>query len=135
MALGNWSRPIIFAVCLTVMVTIQATMGTDAEVGFLTDAVTLVLRGHEVTRVKAVSEAPGRVHFTIASNPPFAERKAFQTRVREAYKEAHEYLHAPGGLLSYPARVGTVRCRGGTTECRGGRCGIGVLENASLWEW
>lgn len=81
----------------------HATSGTVAEVGFPPDVVTLVLRGHEVTRVKAVSEPLGRVHFTIASKPPFAEREAIRTRVKKAYKRGTRATACPGGLFSYTA--------------------------------
>lgn len=76
----------------------HAARGTAAKVRFPPDAVTLVLRGHEVARVKAVSELLGRFHFTLrsgqsmqsGSSDPDDPRAVF----KDAWKEARSGLHA-----------------------------------------
>lgn len=76
----------------------HARQGTDAKVRFPPDAVTLVLRGHEATKVKTVSEVLDRVHFTLGSrksnNSSRADTINLQTRFKDALKEFHSDLHA-----------------------------------------
>lgn len=76
----------------------HATQGTVAKVRFPPDAVTLVLRGHEVTKVKAVSEVLGRVHSTWESrksnNSSHPDTESFRTLMKETLREAHSDLHA-----------------------------------------
>lgn len=76
----------------------HAARGTFAKVRFPPDAVTLVLHGHEVTKVKEVSEVLGRVHFTQGSRKPNSstgtDTEGFRNGVKEVLKEAHRNLHA-----------------------------------------
>ncbi|KAL1857044.1 hypothetical protein Daus18300_010492 [Diaporthe australafricana] len=77
----------------------HAARGTTARARFPPDAVTLVLRGHEVTSVKEVSEVLRRVHFTLGTRESIdkatdSETGGFRTVLKEAYEEAHRDLHA-----------------------------------------
>lgn len=76
----------------------HAARGTVAKVRFPTDAVTLVLRGHEVTKVKAVSELLGRYNYSLRSaksmqsiNP---DPDDYRATLKDAWKDAHSGLHA-----------------------------------------
>lgn len=80
----------------------HAALGTLAKVRFPPDAVTLVLRGHEVIAVKAVSEVLGRVHWNLGSrksnNSSSADTDAWK-EFKDIWKEAHRDLHAEAAYL------------------------------------
>ncbi|KAK2611427.1 hypothetical protein N8I77_004766 [Diaporthe amygdali] len=77
----------------------HAARGAPARVRFPPDAVTLVLRGHEVTKVKAISEVLTRVHFTLETRESKDDSTdsatgGFRSTVKELYEETHADLHA-----------------------------------------
>lgn len=74
----------------------HATRGAVARVRFPHDAVTLVLRGHEVTKVKSVSEVLRRVHYNLGSREwdidGIAEMDSFRMQMKEIWKESVEQV-------------------------------------------
>jgi hypothetical protein len=85
----------------------HATRGAVARVKFPPDAVTLVLRGHEVTKVKSVSEVLGRVHYNLGSREwdvsGIAEIEGLRLQMKEVWKEGvnqvHRFLHAAAAYI------------------------------------